>query len=417
MDAESLREIGITSPGPTTPATGFSSAPQSTPVVRPPVLDLTGEVNTNTVPAPVDQTPTSSKGKNTKKAASAKRKTNQTSAPRSERLKQKMANQDINREPMQVEQTTPCDGTPSFDLQSYLDQQFLSVRAEMKDSVKDIASQVASNSKKIADMDAGLDARVAVAVSREVQKITKEINEIKAGGNNGNQTTDDSTYWRARRSVRVWPIRCRDNDLWGAVGDFFYDTLQIPKNNLQQNSVESIRRIGTAKRRNPSRIQDEVLVVFADCSTRDMIFSYASNLSRFKNAQERPGIRLDIPDQLRGVFGDLERYGADLRKNLGPELRRSIKFEDSHKTMYIDVLFPGDEKWTRVPHSLAREQLDTQEKKTHSNARERLSSISSNFSSNQRTPVPSTQNNQPPRSETLQRFVSSGPPSRWSSKT
>lgn len=413
MDAESLREIGVRSPeADLVIVDHISVAPQSTPLGQPPGANPAAES--------IDQTPTSSKGKTNKKATSAKRKGNRSTTPRSERLKSKMANLGGNEQMItdQPPVQPPPNGLPNlgFDIKAYLDQQFSSVKTDLKETVKDIAEQVSTNTKKISEIDSRLDSRIAAAVNQEMQKITKEIDQLKNGRERPQTMAlnvgDDTAYWRSRRSVRIWPIKCRDNDLWGSVGDFFFNVLLIPKSNLNQTSVESIRRIGAGKRRNPSKIHDEVLVTFCDCTTRDMIFSYASNLARYKDNHDRPGIRLDIPDQLKGTFSDLERYGAGLRKKLGPELKRNIKFEDGNKSMYIDVLFPGDTTWTKIPHTLAKEQLDEQDARTTVSARERLSSINS---------MPSPQSDASPtipQSDTLRRFSnsSSDPPQRWGPK-
>ena len=414
MDTESLCDIGILSPE--RPIPGASAAASS-------ATDCPS-VTSTPIPTPLDQTPTTgTKGKSNKKTSATKRRTPYQSVTRSERLKKKMSSSNPSQDEVMItDQISPSPGPsqqPAFDLKSYLTDQFSSLKAEIKcevkDSVKQIASQVAANSAKIAEIDSGLDQRVAAAVSKEIAKLDGRMNPtITSPAITGNS----SDYMRSRRSVRIWPVRCRDNDLWGSVGDFFYDILMIPKCNLPQDAVETIRRIVIGKRRNPPKIKDEVLVVFGNASTRDMIFSYASNLARFRDEPDRPGVRIDVPDQLKGVFGDLEKYGASLRRNLGPELKRSIKFDDSNRSMYIDVLFPGDQNWTKITYEVAKEEIQKQECESNLSARRRISSISS--LSDTSSPAARAPNIVIPHSDTLSQFHKPNQPTaqsaRWGPK-
>ena len=81
------------------------------------------------------------------------------------------------------------------------------------------------------------------------------------------------------------------------------------------------------------------------------------NLANFKNDQNPPGIRLEVPDTLRGVFQTLDLYAVTLKKKMGPSLRRNIKFHDPTKTLILDVCFPDDSQWTRISHDLAAEEM------------------------------------------------------------
>ena len=51
-------------------------------------------------------------------------------------------------------------------------------------------------------------------------------------------------YMRARRSIRLWPIRGEGEDaLWEEVGDFLHVTLTIRTDDVGQGDIESISRV------------------------------------------------------------------------------------------------------------------------------------------------------------------------------
>lgn len=97
----------------------------------------------------------------------------------------------------------------------------------------------------------------------------------------------------------------------GAVGDFFEQKLRIPAENLRDKDIAEIRRLHPKPRRargeansNDSQIREEVLVVFKEVQTRDMIFRHTFNLSdcRVGRHPNSIGIRIHIPTHLLGVF-------------------------------------------------------------------------------------------------------------------
>lgn len=152
-----------------------------------------------------------------------------------------------------------------------------------------------------------------------------------------------------------------------------------------------------------------------------MVFSYAPNLASFRQAQNPSGIRMDFHDHLRGAFSTLEKYGAQLRSELGEAFKRSIKFDDSTMSLRIDVRLPGEERWTHVPLEIAVEEVDKRKGKETAATRERLTSASNPsgdvmevecLAGSSSAPGPSTL----PISNTLQQFGTERPRSRWGEK-
>lgn len=459
MDASSLALAGICSPPPESP-------PKTNPI-GPPSLTLPSSSATTpatSTSAPQDKPPNTSTStpKNTvnkggRKAPSggkksAKRKISSSGTPRDQRLRPRVSTSTPSnktstgeQEPISIDLSDEMEDSSNNNpdifekLQKYMDAQFkklsedvTEVKADMASMKTNLSDQVQRNAQNIEkitqEIGTNLDQKIAQAVSAEVQKFTKGLDKIRAvqavreqAGSTRpapENNEDDNRYWRSRRSLRCWPVRGPPGELWGNVGDFFHQIMDIPTNNLTQESVETIRRISTG-RNSKGKIRDEVLVVFCDVSTRDMVLSYASNLSRHRDQAEPPGVRLDIPDQLTGQFKTLSAYGHLLRKKLGPGLRRSIKFEDTSKSMYIDACFPGDETWTRISLEVAKEELDKEKEKEASQTRTRIDSLSrvpavDGQSALVPRPAPT---NSVPQSQTLQRFNNpTAGPSRWTNK-
>ena len=130
----------------------------------------------------------------------------------------------------------------------------------------------------------------------------------------------------------------------------------------------------------PEKIRDEVLVTFTNVRIRDMVASYASNLANYKKASSPINFRLEIPDYLRGVFRTLESHGHSMRERFGPGFRRHIKYDDSKKTLVMDVCKPNETKWIRVDHEFAQSELQLLKPNSDS-ARERLGCQTSNSGS------------------------------------
>ena len=307
----------------------------------------------------------------------------------------------------------------------YMDGQFTDLKKDIKSdvsaSVTKLTEQVNTNSTTIKRIETelrdGLEEKVAAAVGRKIRRIESTATGRAPSSQICNiSVSDPENYWRARRAIRCWPIMCGNDSLWATVGDFFHITLQIPTSKLQQSSVESIRRV-PARRRDDQRIRDEVIVTFCDVATRDLVYSYAPNLARLRSDPSPPGIRIEIPQQLTGVFKTLHEYGSSLRRTLGETFKRSIKFDDQRLSMYIDVLIPGDSSWTRVEYEVAAEEVEKRRRTASAGARERLSSLSSQGSTSSNNLRPISQDARMlalPRSETIAaRNAPQTVPPRW----
>ena len=171
-------------------------------------------------------------------------------------------------------------------------------------------------------------------------KITTEIRNDKTTTNQANLNAEhELQYLRCRRSVRLWPIS-EVNCLEAAVRSFMKRYLKVPNQTADKVRFGSIERVESARR---SKIHKEVVVRFLDSHTRDAIHSYAPNLA---DAGGTAGLRLEVPDFLRGLFRLFESHGAALRAKHGT-VKRSIRFDDENMSLHMDVKLESTQ-WHRI---------------------------------------------------------------------
>ena len=157
---------------------------------------------------------------------------------------------------------------------------------------------------------------------------------------------EEAEYNDARRSMRLWPIPDGDETVEKATRDFFSNVLEIPRITVARICIDFVRRVSGTRR---SRVENEVLVRFVDVADRDAVQSYAPNLAKWTG---KAGIRLEIPTHLRPTFRLLDNHSSELKKKY-VNAKRSMKFEDSTRSLVLDVKINDDDGWFRVDHAMA----------------------------------------------------------------
>lgn len=157
---------------------------------------------------------------------------------------------------------------------------------------------------------------------------------------------NERDFLLCRRSVRLWPVQDSDG-LEKGVKRFLAFYLKMPTEVIESLTFVEVEKQGQTRR---SKIKDEVLLRLQTSQQRDTIQSYAPNLA---SAQGLAGIRLDIPDFLRGLFRLFESHAAALRVEHGT-VKRAIRFDDVEHSLYMDVKLQ-DTDWHRVSADELRE--------------------------------------------------------------
>ena len=86
-----------------------------------------------------------------------------------------------------------------------------------------------------------------------------------------------------------------------------------------------------------------MLVRFSTSQQRDVVQSYAANLA---SSQGKAGLRIDVPDKLRGLFRLFESHFG--------QIKRAVRFDDIEQSMYMDVKLE-DTNWHRITAADIRE--------------------------------------------------------------
>ena len=202
----------------------------------------------------------------------------------------------------------------------------------------------------------------------EFEKL-KELPDPRPGEvNAGGMGTSERDFWRARRSIRIWPVQpCDEEDLWRLAAKFVHENLAVTKGGLSSADIEDVKRVRERRRRDDQRVTGELVVTFKEKETRDWVMSHAPNLAPYVDQDMKPtaGIRLEIPAHLSAIFNDFLNYGRFLFTEHGKGLKRYVKFDEKELTLFMEVRLPGANEWLFVDRQMAAEH---RRKKQHNNA-------------------------------------------------
>ena len=154
----------------------------------------------------------------------------------------------------------------------------------------------------------------------------------------------EEKYWRARRSLRLWPVP--GPDLQASLAAFMRGDLGLDDDLVAEVPSFDIRSVRSTK----SKVAHEVVVVFPDVDTRDMVRRSASNLAGHKDK----GVRLEIPEFLRPSLRALESLSYMLKQS-NPSLKRNVKFDDEVLDLVMDVRINESAPWRKIRPAQALE--------------------------------------------------------------
>ena len=104
-------------------------------------------------------------------------------------------------------------------------------------------------------------------IKEKLKKVDQELDRTRAikrvaadrAASSGG-SSEDQSYWLARRCSRISPISGTGSQLWANAGAFFYEKMLVPQDLLQQKHVVAVERVSAGKRK--SKVQDEVIVTY-----------------------------------------------------------------------------------------------------------------------------------------------------------
>ena len=148
-------------------------------------------------------------------------------------------------------------------------------------------------------------------------------------------------FLRARRSTRLWPVDKNGNNIDNC-RRFLVDWPAVPQATADGIDIEEAYFVDQVKR---SRVENEAVVVFSTSETKDMVRPMRRD---WLQAGGKAGMRMEIPDHLRGTFKLFEQHGGQLKARYKEGLQRSIKFDDVNQGLMMDVKLPHLDKWQRI---------------------------------------------------------------------
>ena len=204
----------------------------------------------------------------------------------------------------------------------------------------------------------GLAGRIEQAVGgvREIERMDEQKNE----------------YDIARRSARIWPIVGDDEEQMKAgVEAFISGALLLDSEQVQ---VVSVTR---AENENGygSFVYDEVVVVFTNAAQRDRVMMSGPKLSGYVDEDKKPtcGLRQEIPAHLLPSFKVLHKYGINLKKRLGTNMKKHIKFDDYTRSLFIQIKTDTDGNWINITPDEANSSIRRSDEKKRKELRAILS--------------------------------------------
>ena len=267
-----------------------------------------------------------------------------------------------------------------------IDPSFLSKMDQKMDllttGMMSISAKVEEHGKKLSENAELITAQAAKIQgnSENITEIFRRLDQLSAAGAPREVAVEPARaaicsreYTRARRSLRLWPIRAASEmELWGGVGDFLQDNLGLSDDQVRQEDIKAISRVDDPVA--AGVVNSEVLVVFSSAEKRDTVMMNANKLAGMVDAAGSPvaGIRLEVPQELVPTFRLLSRFGARLRARHGEGTKRHIKFDDFNASLYAVVKLPGDQQWTRVSPDTARKDLEASFRKEEETTQLRL---------------------------------------------
>lgn len=214
---------------------------------------------------------------------------------------------------------------------------------KLLDSLKVTSDEV----KEVKELISSREQAVLEEVRERDQKTNNRIDElakaVALGNSKGTKLTE--SYIEHRRSLRFWPVKGTEKaELRPALAVFLRENLKFTSEEIIKLGSISVRKHRDAA----SKVPDEVLVIFESKQSRDVVKAAGKHLADNSSA----GMRLHIPPHLEPNFKILQSLGYHLRQS-DENLRRSIKFDDEHEDLAMDVRIDGT--WSRIRPAQARE--------------------------------------------------------------
>ena len=224
--------------------------------------------------------------------------------------------------------------------------------------VTSLAASVSTVSSDLEDVKArtseeGLKKLVSEIVLKENPRRPRPFAPPDRPGSIRPSSSTDATqlredrYLKARRQLRLWPVREVEGNLCAGVRLFLQEKLGVDETFVRSITLEATPVLSRAN----SPAQSQVVVTFGSSRERDDIRSRASGL---RAGDRSVGCQLEPPDHLRGHYQAFQNLAFCLKKK-NPSLKRNIKFDDKDMTLVMDIKI--EEDWKTVHYAAVKNML------------------------------------------------------------
>ena len=210
---------------------------------------------------------------------------------------------------------------------------------------EELKDDVSKLDKRVEDVERELESKVEDLIHRRVNNLRQDntLPPMRVESS----TTRDNCYWKARRSLRLWPVQGEGEGMKVNLMRFLVEKLRLGEDAVAGAEDCHIRRVPKAN--NPT-IQHEVAVEFPTVDLRDVVRGAAYNLANHEDS----GIRLEIAHHLMNNFKALNSASYRIKTRF-PQCKRNIKYDDEMCDLILEFrTTPGSGTWKRLRPDQAR---------------------------------------------------------------
>ena len=229
------------------------------------------------------------------------------------------------------------------------------VEARLSGGIIEVADDLEKLKERVEQNEKGLDKKIENALTRMsgggpqrrpgLQGVRpRPLASAPSSSRVQDNSYKEEKYWRARRSLRLWPVP--GPDLQTSLSAFMLNDLGLDAELAAEAPSFDIRSVRSTK----NKVAHEVVVVFPDVDTRDTVRRSASNLAGHRDK----GVRLEIPEFLRPSLRALESLSYMLKQS-NPSLKRNVKFDDEVLDLVMDVRINEAAPWRKIRPAQALE--------------------------------------------------------------
>ena len=217
------------------------------------------------------------------------------------------------------------------------------LHAKLHEKARETGQQIRTSNRMIAETKLEISQNKS-AIERLEERMNRQERNTSSSqtGAVKRQEAQKAAYMRARRSVRIWPIEKRVRESNEAViRRFFVEKMKVPDEVADSVSLDTMRKAAHQPAR--SKVRNEYIITFAEREERDAIKS--RELAAFRG---EAGLRLEVPEHLKGHLKILEEHAYAMIDLYGREVKRNIKFDDRCDDLMIDIKLPHSPKWHNI---------------------------------------------------------------------